>query len=54
MLITKNITKYFIYDKENNKTVASFDNLGSGLDDDFVKYYFNSVELKEDIAKYNE
>lgn len=46
---TKNITMYFVYDKENNKILKKFDS----LKDDFLAYYFDSLE-EVDIESYND
>jgi hypothetical protein len=46
---TKNITSYFVYDKEGNKILKQFDS----LEEDFFAYYSDSLE-DVDIESYND
>lgn len=46
---TKNVTAYFVYDKEKNQILKQFDS----LDDDFLAYYFDSLD-EVDIESYND
>ena len=46
---TQNITKYFVYDKANDKILKQFDS----LDEDFLEYYFDSLD-EVDIESYND